>query len=264
MLAVLDEYPRCGALVVDSQSAHLWELYLDGARDAGELKRASAPSSRPGRSDRRDENNRTQELTKRHFRWVAAAVDELFADERYDVLAVGGHQYELSGFLEFLSPPVRRRMVGTFTIDPHTAGTAAVRALVQDILDRHALDAQQRGVAQLLETVRAGGAAAIGLDECLWAGSVAAIDTLYTQEGAVAPGVVCDQSGWLATSGDTCPLCGAAVRETPDVIDELAQVVVDAGGSVHHVRAETELRKQLMAAALRFALPAMPLADPGP
>ena len=35
------------------------------------------------------------------------------------------------------------------------------------------------------------------------------------------PGVVCEQSGWLAEAGDTCPLCGDPTRKTEDVIDEL-------------------------------------------
>jgi peptide chain release factor subunit 1 len=42
------------------------------------------------------------------------------------------------------------------------------------------------------------------------------------------------------------------------VIDELVEAVIDEGGSIHHVRADTELREQLTAARLRFALPPIP------
>jgi peptide chain release factor subunit 1 len=84
---------------------------------------------------------------------------------------------------------------------------------------------------------------------------VAAIDTLYVQDGAVSPGVVCDESGWFATAGERCPICGAELRRTPDVIDELVEAVIDEGGLIRHVRAETELRDRVAAAALRFALP---------
>jgi peptide chain release factor subunit 1 len=42
------------------------------------------------------------------------------------------------------------------------------------------------------------------------------------------------------------------------VIDELVEAVIDEGGSIQHVRAETELAQRLTAAGLRFALP------PGP
>ena len=53
-----------------------------------------------------------------------------------------------------------------------------------------------------------GGLATVGLDKCLWAGTVGAIQTLLVRGGAAAPGVVCDQSRWLARSGEVCPLCG--------------------------------------------------------
>jgi hypothetical protein len=42
------------------------------------------------------------------------------------------------------------------------------------------------------------------------------------------------------------------------VIDELVEAVIDEGGSIQHVRADTELRAHLTAAWLRFTLP------PGP
>jgi peptide chain release factor subunit 1 len=110
----------------------------------------------------------------------------------------------------------------------------------------------------VLEAVASGGLAVAGLEPCLWAGSLAAVRALLVQDGAVASGVVCDASGWFATTGETCPLCGGPTRRTPDVIDELVEAVIDKGGSIHHVRADTELREQLTAARLRFALPPIP------
>jgi hypothetical protein len=34
--------------------------------------------------------------------------------------------------------------------------------------------------------------------------------------------------------------------------------VIDEGGAIHHVRAETELHEKLAASSLRFVLPPMP------
>ena len=45
MLAVLDQYRRGCAVVVDRESAHVWELYLGEMRDAGRLERR-APRER--------------------------------------------------------------------------------------------------------------------------------------------------------------------------------------------------------------------------
>jgi peptide chain release factor subunit 1 len=98
----------------------------------------------------------------------------------------------------------------------------------------------------------------VGLDRSLWAGSVAAIQRLLVQEDATAAGVVCDESGWLAESGDTCIICGNPTRKTDDVLDELAEAVIDSGGTVEHVVADTPLRDHVAAADLRYPLPPKP------
>ena len=42
------------------------------------------------------------------------------------------------------------------------------------------------------------------------------------------------------------------------MIDELTQAVVDAGGTVEHVFADTKLREHMVVADLRFPLPPSP------
>lgn len=86
------------------------------------------------------------------------------------------------------------------------------------------------------------------------------MQTLLVLDGAAEPGVVCDLSGWLARSGDTCPLCGNPTRSAPDVIDLLVQEVIAEGGSIKHVDADDRLAEHGVAAALRFPLPPRPAA----
>jgi peptide chain release factor subunit 1 len=81
------------------------------------------------------------------------------------------------------------------------------------------------------------------------------------QEDSVAPGVVCPEGHWLGRTGATCPVCGARTRDTADVIDELVEAVIDAGGAIEHVESETALREHVVAAGLRFPLPPMPASD---
>jgi peptide chain release factor subunit 1 len=78
------------------------------------------------------------------------------------------------------------------------------------------------------------------------------------QDGTVTPGVICDYDRWLALAGQICPLCERPVRHVPDIIDELVQVVIDEGGSIKHVAADTALKEYVVAASLRFPLPSQP------
>jgi peptide subunit release factor 1 (eRF1) len=223
MLAVLDEYHRSCIVVIDKASAQVWELYLDEMRDLTRV------------TDR--------VLRKR--------------DYAADLLIIGGHDYEVPAFLDFLTHDLRGRVAGSFSIDPTTAPLAEVRANADSIVQRYERAEKQRLVAEVFERSAAGGLATVGLGPCLWAGSTAAIQKLLVQESATAPGVVCDQSGWLALEGDTCPLCGNPTRRVPDVIDELVEAVISEGGSISHVNADTELKDHTLAATLRFPLPSM-------
>jgi hypothetical protein len=260
MTAVLDEYHRCCAVVVDRETAYAWELYLGEVLDAGALPGANRRGLGHAVNERRDDH-RAKELQKRHFRDVATALDELFRMRGYDVLVLGGHGDELPRFVALLSRPLRERLVGTFPVDHHTIKPAIAREHAEAILSDYELAEHRRMVAEVLASAGAGGPAAVGLESCLWAGSVRAVQTLFVQEGASSPGVVCDESRWLGLSGESCPVCGRQTRHTPDVIDELVEAVIDDSGSIHHVAADAGLRSRLVAASLHFQLPPAPQLD---
>jgi hypothetical protein len=67
--------------------------------------------------------------------------------------------------------------------------------------------------------------------------------------------VVCDESRWLAASGNLCPVCGGSTRHTPDVLDELAAAVIETGGSARQIAADLMPEDNPAAAKLRFAPP---------
>jgi peptide subunit release factor 1 (eRF1) len=264
MLAVLDEYHRACVVVLDRESARTWELYQGELRETGKLDDETVRKADYAGFHGLEEDgtrNRAGELAKRHFRHVAADLGSLCAAAGGDLVIVGGHRDELSAFIEILPSALRSRVAGTFTADLHTATHATVRDAAAAIVERFERDEERERVAKVLETAAEGGAAALGLERCLWAGSVAAVDLLLVQEDAMTPGVVCPEGHWLALAGATCPVCGARTRDTADVIDELVEAVIDTGGAIEHVEAETALREHTLAAGLRFPLPPTPVSD---
>ena len=263
MLTVLDELHRTCVVLVDKASACVWEVYQDEMRELHDIRDQSLRKSSyaDGLAEYRL-RNKASELSKRHYRNVAQVLEELFRPGGYDLLIVGGHDYEVPAFTACLSPDLRSAIAGTFCVDPGAAGLTAIRAHADQILTRYEQQAEQRLVAGLEDRVVAGGLAAAGLGTCLWAGSVAAIQTLAILDGAQEPGVVCDESRWLGLSGEACPLCGGPTRTSPDVIAELAEVVCAEGGAIRHVTDSDWLADYLVAAALRFQPPPPP-EEPG-
>jgi peptide subunit release factor 1 (eRF1) len=259
MLAVLDEYRRCCVVVIDVAVTQIWEFHLDELRRLAAVRDPALRNPDYGAGlKEHNVHHRARELEKRHYRRTVTMLNDLVRATRYDVLAVGGHPHEVPGFVEFLPQELRVKVAGTFQVDPGTASRADIKEQTAAILERYERDEERRLVAQALEKAAAGGLAAVGLAPGLWAGSIAAVDRLLVQEGAMIPGVICDESGWLGSSGETCPLCGKPVRQTPDILDELVQVVIEEGGTIEHVEADTDLKEHLVAAELRFPLPPDP------
>jgi peptide chain release factor subunit 1 len=261
MMAVLDENHRTCVLVVDRESARTWELYQREITETSEVLDAALRKPQYAGWYGLEEHrvrNKAGELAKKHYRRVATVLDDLHRAGRFHLLAVGGHGFEVPVFMDFLPQRLRRAVAGTFAVDPRTATVGDVRASAEAIVERYEREEERGWVAEVYDRQASGGNAVVGLGPCLWAGSVAAIDRLLVQEGASAPGVVCEDSGWLAEDGNTCLLCRRPTRRTSDVIDELAQSVIDASGRVEHVTADTPLKEHATAADLRFPLPPRP------
>jgi peptide chain release factor subunit 1 len=261
MVALVGELRRYCVVVLDSSEAQVWELYQEELVAARRLRdrrvRNRGYAGWHGLEEYRV-RNRADELARVHYRRLAAELDALFLRDRFDLLVLGGHHEELERFRGFLSGELARRVAGTFAIDPHTATPDQVRRHADEIADRYERDEERRLVREALDTAAAGGRAAVGLEPCLFAGSLAAVRLLLVHEGASVPGAVCDRCGLLSAGSSSCALCGHQMRATPDVIDDLVETVIDEGGAIEHVHGETELAEKLVAALLRFPLPAPP------
>jgi peptide chain release factor subunit 1 len=256
LAAVLSEYHRACVVVINKSSARFWEVDQDEMR---EVTKFSDPVLRkPDYAANLAEDrvrNKEEELVKKHFRRAVKVLEDLQQTDGYDIVIIGGHEYEVPEFIQILPNDLRSRLAGTFSVDPTTAPLAEIRNSASSILERYEREEELRLVSEVFEKAAMGQPAALGLESCLQAAPVAAIKTLLVLQGAIAPGVVCDESRWLAASGDICPVCGNPTRRTPDVIDELVAVVIDEGGSARHVEADTKLSEYLVAAELRFPLP---------
>jgi peptide chain release factor subunit 1 len=256
MLAVLGEYPRACVLVVNREAAPVWEMYQDEMREVQTVTDPLRKAGNTGGSRPEDRiQNRVDEQSKRHFRRAASMIDQLLRSDGYDILVVGGHEYELGEFFRLLPHELRGRVAGTFWADPAATPVAEIRRSAQGIVQCYQREQDQRLVDQLLELAAAGGPAALGPEDCLWAGSMSAIDTLLLRDGTTLLGVRCDESHWLAASGDVCPVCGKPARYTPDVLDELAAAVIETGGSARQIAADLMPQEYPAVAKLRFPPP---------
>jgi peptide chain release factor subunit 1 len=261
LVGVLDEYHRCRVAVVDRGRARFFDLYQDEMQELAKLRDRTLrkPDYAYGMRESAT-HNKAGELAKRHYRAVVGRLAEDLRAGRFDILAIGGHAHEIDEFMGFLTRDLRDRVAGTFEVHPRADDLGEIRKEADAIVERYERDEERRLVDEAMEKAAMRGWAAVGVPDCLWGGTTAAIDRLLVQDGVERPGVVCDHDGWMGLDGAECPVCGRRTRAVPDVLDELVQEVMDEGGSVEHVLADTPLREHVTAAHLRFPLPPGPTA----
>jgi len=236
LLAELQRCPSYVVAVVDRRHGWLYRVSGEGIEAAGHVESPTVASRRFGgwhglgayRNDQR-----ARRLARQHYGATAAALAQ--AMDGCGPIVVGGHEAETSEFLTAISPALRRRVAGTFVVDPRAMTAARVRQLADDVVAEWA-DGQERRLATALAEQAPGGMTAIGLDACVAAANQHAIQLLMVPDDDVRPGFTCENCGMLAVAGGACPACGELTVPVDDVIEELAVKVTKDGGSVQQVR----------------------------
>lgn len=257
LVAVLDEFHRYCAVVVDRRRAEIFEYYMGdlGVHESSvrEGLRTSHFEGWYGLAEH-GVRRRAEESWHRHYRETAKVVEEAFASRGFELLLLGGHREAVQEFEPFLSRRLKQRIGGRFILDPHTMTPATIREHCTRLEDEFERREEEALVQGLLETWHRAGPAVIGLEHVLDAANARAISHLVVSDGTVAPGVVCDRCGWLGVDRERCLLCDTETRSTTDVIDELTEITIDEGGLVEHVFAHTPLETHKLGALLRSPL----------
>ncbi|MGH9231811.1 MAG: hypothetical protein ACRD0R_00520 [Acidimicrobiales bacterium] len=256
LLAALDEAHRYAVVIVDRERGRIFEFHLGvlEARKRVDGRALRKPDFAQGDKEH-GVHHKAEELAKRHYRRTAKALERLLDQHGIDLVVVGGHEDTVPAFLDQLHPRLRDKVVGSFTVDPATMTPAIARDKAQEAVDEYERREEEELVAQAMERVATRGLGAAGLEWCLLAANELAVDLLLVEVDASVAGRVCDRCGWLGLEGDLCPIDGGPTRPTPDVVDDVATRVLDSGGRVEHVHADTPLRAHAVAALLRFPVP---------
>jgi hypothetical protein len=236
LLAELQRCPSYAVAVVDRRHGWLYRVTGEGIKEAGHVESPTVGSKRFGgwngfQTYRNDQ--RARRLARQHY--VATATALAQAVDGTGPIVVGGYEAETSEFRAILSPVLRRRVAGTFVVDPHTMTAARVRQLADEVMAEWA-DGQERRLATALAEQPPGGMTAVGLDACVAAANQHAIQLLMVPDDDIRPGFTCEGCGVLAVAGGACPACGELTVPVDDVIEELAVKVTEDGGSVQLVR----------------------------
>jgi peptide chain release factor subunit 1 len=252
--AVLDEYRRVAAVVVDARGAeivvyHMGEVLDRHVIEAEELRKADI-AGWYGLEEWRHRNH-AEEARNRLFREVAERLDRLCRDSGVALVLIGGQDDATSGLLPFLDHRVAA-MTRVFVADVHTLTPSLLSSTVSRLEESFEREEERRQVEETYAAAAEGDLAVIGVERVLRAANHLAVARLFLHDGAIRQGSMCSACGALSLPVDVCLECGGETTAIPDVFESLSRSVVDGGGSVEHVMADTRLAGDLVAAKLRF------------
>jgi peptide chain release factor subunit 1 len=238
LLDVLDEYERYAVALVDKEKARLFVVELGEIEEQEQVYDVV-----PGKHDQGGWSQANyQRHHEAHVYWhLKRVADELIHLERrrpFERLVLAGPEEATAELERILPRHLRAKLVRRIP--------AELFATEAEILERTlAIErdveraAEERLVADVLETAAAGGPAIHGLGatlEAVWLGRVHA---LVVADGLTAPGSECEGCGRLAVDVPAaCPACGGRVRGLEDVVERAMERTLEEGGRVEVVHDE--------------------------
>lgn len=275
LLAALDEFERTLVVLLDKERARFFRVFLQQIEEIADIEdvhparhrqTGGAPSHvgvdwRQGGWARGAIPRHEEMHVLWHAKRAADTLARLADRERVDRILVGGTPEVVAEFRRLLPKPLQSRVAGEIHA-PMYAPPSEVLAAVQSAEEAAERAAEERLIDDLIEQVGSG-RGLFGLADVTAAVNERRVYLLVVAEGMQAVGSRCARCGLLSTDTDipACPACGGAMARVADLVEALAERVLDLNGRVEEVRGHAAERLHArggIAALARYALETAP------
>lgn len=246
---------RSGIIVADKSKARTFVAVEGVVSEVSEPIDADVGNRSWGGFSGYDEytvRGRADELSAKVWREAGERLLERHLDSAFDYLAVGSQEEAVDEIARHLHPYLTRLQRVDFVATPSTLTIPALRADLVE-MDRRVRRGRQSALAgQVCDTAWSGGNAVLGLQEAIGAANAQAIDTLVVAGPFTRPGMICDSCGFIARTGNSCPVCRAQMFHSDDIVSAVMDAVVAAGGNVSQISIASPLDREGIGALTRF------------
>jgi peptide subunit release factor 1 (eRF1) len=219
---VVQEHDRFGVLLADRQRVRLFVFEMGELLDRSELF-DELPRDYDDRGDRErgDTRHHVEALAAQHLRRAAQMAWQVFGEQPYDHLTLGGPDEVVQQLERELHPYLRDRLRARIGVEVG-ASLPAIRdaALALEVeVERQ----QEEAAVERLRQAVATGSGVAGLDEVLAALAARRIHTLIVSQGFARAGWRCARCLVLTPVGRRCPTCGDVMESIDDVVEEAVE-----------------------------------------
>ncbi len=245
---------RAGVIVGDRASARIFIGTDDLVEELAAFSVDIGKANYGGFGGYEEHNVRAHAGEEANRMWKEAGAEllERHLDRPFDYLVVGAHEGTLEEIGRTLHPYLAQLQRATFSASPHTLTPASLRSQIGEFQ----VEMQRRREAALAErvcsTALAGGLGVLGLNATLRACNAQAVESLVVAGPFTMPGVICNQCGFLARTGDVCPISSDPMFPVDDVVAAAMDATVGSGGSVHQIEVASPLDVDGVGALTRF------------
>jgi peptide chain release factor subunit 1 len=246
---------RAAVLVADRSLARVFVASGDLVEEVSEPLIADIGKSNYGGFSGYEEHGvraRAEEISTRIWRDAGSLLLERHLERPFDYLAIGGHEEMVDEIGRTLHPYLDRLYRTSFIANPSTLAIGSLRVELADQADEVRRQRQSALAGHVCDTAWSNGLAVLGLSPALSACNAQAVDTLVVAGEFTRPGSICNSCGFLARTGEICPLCGASMFEVEDVVAAAMESTVSAGGTVQQLVVASPLDSHGVGALIRF------------
>lgn len=248
---------RAGVMVADRTQARVFLGTGDLVEEIADLTADIGKANYGGFSgyDEHVVRGHAEETSNRVWRDAGQVLLERHQEQPLDFVAIGGHDETIEEIGRTLHPYLDRLYRASFVANPATLSIPFLRRELAHQADHMRRERHAAVAGRVCDTAWSDGLALLGLSPILDACNAQAVDTLVVAGDFTLPGVLCNQCGYLARGGDSCPVCGSTTFEVEDVVAAAMEAVISAGGRVHQLIVASPLDQYGVGALTRFPLP---------
>jgi peptide chain release factor subunit 1 len=243
LLEALDEYERYGVVLIEHGRSRLFTVFMGEIEEHvdafGTAKIRSIKSTGTDHLLSQKQFQRKKEVHALwHLKHAAELLDHLSMQYAFDRLVLAGTEEVTSEFERVLPKRLRTRVVARIAV-PFTASADLVLKMTQDVIEQVERESERQLVDRLMEDAPAKHQAVTGLEATLLALQEERIWRLIYVDGLQKTGGQCHHCQAFCTDNcQICPYCGGSLSPVKDLIDAVAQRVVESGGKVEPVQGE--------------------------
>ena len=223
--AMVETYESFCTVIVDREKARLFLARLGRIQEETNVfDEVPGQHEQGGWSQARFQRH-TEELVERHLKHVGDVLLRYFKRRNFDHLILAGPEEIVPTFEDGLHDYLKRRVVARTTLPMHAGADEVLEKSLQ--VEEELEETKERETVERMRAEAAAGRlGVVGFGHALRALNEGRVETLVVPFGRAEKGFRCPQCGWLAITGKTCPRCGAAFQDVPDVIEAAVEAAL--------------------------------------